>query len=103
MTRPNIGKVVIKHFEERVRMNNAAVESVKEFIRMIATAVVSFLLVDNAVNFILVWMVGDQLSPEQVLFVSALLTVVLKSVDKFVHKSGNETPLDLKMLDELKK
>lgn len=83
-------------------MNSAFVESLKELVRMVVTAVISFLLVDNAVNFLLVWIAGQSLDSTQVLFASGLLTALLKAIDKFLHKSGNDSPLDLKMMDKLK-
>lgn len=99
MTRPNISK----YLETKgAIMNSAFIESFKELIRMIVISMVSFFLTEGVVQFVLQWIVGDKLDVAQVLFITGLLTVILKSIDKFLHKNGTNTPLDLKVMDSLK-
>lgn len=55
-----------------------------ELLRLVALAIVSFLLTDG----VLVQVLGANLSPELRMQLIALLTFALKGVDRWLHESG---------------
>jgi len=67
-------------------MSKPVSESLKELLRVIALAVVSYLLTEG----LGVIVSGLSLSPDQKLLTIGILTTVLRSVDKFLHELGKE-------------
>jgi len=68
-------------------MSNALIEGVKEGMRVVALAVVSWLLTDGVLDYLL-GLVGVNMEPTLKAQVFGLLTVSLRAVDKWLHERG---------------
>jgi hypothetical protein len=66
-------------------------EAIKEPLRYIELAVVSFLLTEGLLNTLISLFFGSRLSVEFVLLITGLLTSVLRGYDKFLHESSKVT------------
>lgn len=60
----------------------------KETLRLIVTALVSYLLTDGVINTIVGWLFGTRLSPEMVVIMTGAFTTVIKSLDRALHNVG---------------
>lgn len=87
------------------------VEAIKELLRTWALAIIAALVVaigmvvqgisTSTGEFAINWPVVVAIVATGAL--TGLQTAIASAVDKFLHKSGVETPLDLESLDSLKK
>lgn len=68
-------------------------EVVKEALRVVVLAVISYLLTENVVSFLVSWFGGEALSKEMVIVVTGLLTSVLRGIEKQLH--ANKSKLSL--------
>lgn len=68
----------------------ALVEAFKELVRVMLIAAVPLLIIE---------LESGELDPRAILLAAAIAG--LKALDKWLHKSGVKTPLDLKPLDAL--
>jgi hypothetical protein len=71
---------------------NPVTEAVKEPLRYIELAVVSFLLTEGILNSLISLIFGARLSPELVLLITGILTSVLRGYDKFLHETAKAEP-----------
>lgn len=67
---------------------SALVDFALETLRVGAIAVVAYLATDVVVNQLVDLIFGADLTPEIKFQVAALLTVILKSIDRALHESG---------------
>jgi len=67
-------------------------EAIKEPLRYIELAVVSFLLTEGILNTLISLFFGSRLSVEFVLLITGLLTSVLRGYDKFLHETAKAEP-----------
>jgi hypothetical protein len=66
-------------------MSSVFWDSVKEVLRLILLAVVSYLLTEGVLSGLVFAVVGNKLSPTEVLFITGLITSVLKGLDKNIY------------------
>lgn len=71
---------------------NPVKEAVKEPLRYIELAVVSFLLTEGIISTLISLIIGNRLSPELVLIITGFLTSVLRGYDKFLHVTAKSEP-----------
>lgn len=84
-------------------MNKEFVEGLKELVRTALMGGVSYLLTGGVLQSIVTYFFSSRLSPEMIVILTGLLTSILSGLDKWNHKEGNKSPLDLKSMDVLKK
>lgn len=72
-------------------MSNAFVEAVKELLRLVLMAIVSFLLTDLVISGAVEHFAGTRLDPWSKAQITTLVTTVLRTVDKYLHEYGKET------------
>ena len=61
---------------------------IKELLRVVLIAVVSYLLTEGVITALLDLVVGIQLDPTQRLILVGLITTVVKAIDRHLHESG---------------
>ena len=88
-------------------MSNSLVEGIKELLRTVIMAAVSYLLTGSIISSIVQWLSGAALDMSAQIIVTGLITSILSGVDKWLHKANVRIPvvtpvLELKGLDSLK-
>jgi len=69
-------------------MKNSLIEGIKEPLRLMALALVSWLITEGVSAGLKAF--GGQLTPEVQLVVMGALTSLLRGLDKFLHELGKE-------------
>jgi len=64
------------------------IEAIKEPLRYLLMAVVSYLLTEGVLNTILIRVFGTQLDATAVALITGLLIAVLRGIDKYLHEVG---------------
>lgn len=72
-------------------MSRKEVESLKELARLVLLATVSWLLTEGAVEWLLVVLFGQEIDPVSKAQIVLLATMVLRSIDKYLHEHGKTT------------
>lgn len=68
-------------------------EILKESLRVVFLAVVSYLLTDGVINYLVVHFAGESLSLELIVLITGLLTSVLRGIEKQLHKNESKFQL----------
>ena len=68
-------------------------EILKEALRTGVLSVVSYLLTDGVINGLVIGVVGSRLDFPTVLTISAVLSWLLRGVEKHLHKAGSRVAL----------
>lgn len=74
-------------------MDSKLIEVLKEALRVVVLAVVSFLLTDNVVNNLVVFFGGKSLEPQLVIITTGLILSILRGVEKELHSKGSKVTL----------
>jgi len=69
-------------------MNASLKEGLKEGARLVALATVSYLLTAGVLDAIVFYFIGSYIDPVIVVQITALLTAILRSADKYMHEAG---------------
>ncbi len=77
--------------EER---KDVLVESLKEGGRVVLLGLVGYLLSEGVLDLILTALFGVSLSPEIKILIAGFITAMLKSVDKWLHKTAKNVPAE---------
>lgn len=82
---------------------NAIISGIQEWLRIVIIGVSSYLLMEGVLQALLTKFFSTRLDSTQIVFLTGLLLSAVKGVDKWANKRNIDTPLDLKVMDSLKK
>lgn len=77
------------------KKENALVEGLKEAGRLVLLYGVSFLLTDGVLANFFIIMFGAKITTQESFLIITAFTIILKSLDKWLHKQGKKTGNDL--------
>lgn len=60
----------------------------KETFRLIASALISYLLTEGVINTLVLYFSGTRLTPEMTVIITGAVTTVIKSLDRSLHNVG---------------
>jgi hypothetical protein len=69
------------------------IEILKEGVRVVILAVISYLLTGVVLNNLLTVVLGSHLDPAIILYISGLLTAVLRGIEKELHTANSKLQL----------
>lgn len=75
-------------------MNHSIIEATKEAGRLLLLAIVSYLLTEGVLDYILSYFLGVQIDTTTKVQVIAIITTLLRSIDKYLHETGKDSGSD---------
>jgi len=71
--------------------SKALIESIKEPLRYILIAVVSYILTGTVLNNIVMYLFGEGIDPTTQILIVGMMTAFFRGIDKYLHEIGKET------------